>query len=86
MPLVDQETGEVLERDLVGSLDLLEREPDGRLVVVDLKTAARKFTDLQAEASRPLSIYSYATTLNGVADQDDLRQPFDVLTKTRVRV
>src|SRR5688572_32089112 len=32
------ETGEVLERDLVGALDLLERDPKG-LVVVDLKTA-----------------------------------------------
>jgi CRISPR/Cas system-associated exonuclease Cas4 (RecB family) len=82
--LVDQETGEVLERDLVGSLDLLEREADGRLVVVDLKTAARKFTDLQAEMSLQLSIYSYATTMNGVTDQEELRLRFDVLTKTRV--
>jgi hypothetical protein len=34
--LVHQETGEVLDRDLVGGLDLLERDPEGRLVVVDL--------------------------------------------------
>jgi hypothetical protein len=34
VPLVDQETGEILDRDLVGSVDLLERDAEG-LVVVD---------------------------------------------------
>jgi RecB family exonuclease len=58
VPLIDQETGEVLDRALVGTLDLLERDADGRLVVVDLKTSARKYTDLQVEASLQLSIYS----------------------------
>jgi len=65
------------------SLDLLERDAEGRLVVVDLKTAARKFTDLQAEMSLQQSVYSYATTMNGFADQDDVRLRVDVLTKTR---
>jgi putative RecB family exonuclease len=83
VPLIDQETGEVLDRDLVGSLDLLERDAEDRLVVVDLKTAARKYTDLQAEVSLQLSVYSYATTMNGFADQEDVRLRFDVLTKTR---
>jgi len=54
-----------LDRDLAGGLDRLERDPEGRLVVVDLKTAARKHTDLQVEASLQLSIYSYATSMNG---------------------
>ncbi len=44
VPLIDQETGEVLDRDLVGSLDLLERDRGGRLVVLDLKTSGRKYT------------------------------------------
>ena len=35
---------------------------------LDLKTAARKYTDLQVEASLQLSIYSYATAMNGLAD------------------
>jgi hypothetical protein len=51
--------------------------------VVDLKTAARKYTDLQVEASLQLSIYSYAATMLGFADQDDVRLRFDVLTKAR---
>jgi len=82
VPLVDPETGALLERNLVGSLDLVERDPEG-LVVVDLKTSARRYTDLQVEASLQLSVYSYATALTGLADPEDLRLRFDVLTKTR---
>jgi CRISPR/Cas system-associated exonuclease Cas4 (RecB family) len=83
VPLIDQETGEVLERDLVGTLDLLERDAKRRLVVVDLKTSARRYTNLQVEASLQLSVYSYATGLLGYADPDDVRLRFDVLTKTK---
>src|SRR4030067_953100 len=83
VPLVSQETGEVLEPSLVGRLGPLERPPDGRLVVVDIKTAARKYTDLQIEASLQLSIYSYAVAMTGLADEEDLRLRFDVLTKTK---
>ena len=82
VPLVDQETGEVLDRDLVGTLDLLERDADG-LVVVDLKTAARKYTDLQVEASLQLSLYSYAVGMSPFAEGTDVRLRFDVLTKTK---
>jgi hypothetical protein len=35
------------------------------------------------EASLQLSFYSYATAMNGLADEADLRLRFDVLTKTR---
>jgi hypothetical protein len=52
-------------------------------VVVDLKTSARKYTDLQVEASLQLSVYSYATAMNGLGDQEELRLRFDVLTKTK---
>jgi putative RecB family exonuclease len=83
VPLIDPETGGVLDRDLVGSLDRLERDPEGRLVVVDLKTAARKYSDLQVEASLQLSVYGYATAMSGLAEQEDLRLRFDVLTKTK---
>jgi len=83
VPLIDLDTGEVLDRALVGTLDLIERDAEGRIVVVDLKTSARKYTDLQADASLQLSVYSYATAMNGLADQEDLRLRFDVLTKTK---
>ena len=50
---------------------------------MDIKTAARKYTDLQVEASLQLSIYSYAVAMTGLADEEDLRLRFDVLTKTK---
>src|SRR5262245_60367990 len=83
VPLVDVDTGEVLDRDLVGTVDLLERDAERRLVVVDLKTAARKYSDLQAEQSLQLSVYSYAMSLSAHADEEDIQLRFDVLTKTR---
>jgi hypothetical protein len=43
VPLIDLDTGEVLDRALVGTLDLIERDGEGRVVVVDLKTSARKY-------------------------------------------
>jgi len=82
VPLIDQATGEVLDRDLVGTLDLLERDAEG-LVVVDLKTSARKYTDLQVETALELSVYSYAVGLSPFANGDDVRLRFDVLTKTK---
>jgi len=83
VPLIDLDTGEVLDCALVGTLDLVERDAEGRIVVVDLKTSARRYTDLQAELSLQLSMYSYATAMNGLGDQEDLRLRFDVLTKTK---
>ena len=38
VPLIDPDTGELLERDLVGTWDLRERDAEG-FVVVDLKTS-----------------------------------------------
>ena len=38
---------------------------------------------VQVEASLHLSIYRYATAMNGLADEADLRLRVDVLTKTK---
>jgi len=83
VPLVNLETGEVLDRDLVGTVDLVERDAERRLVVVDLKTSARKYTDLYVHLSLQLSVYSYAMSLGPYADEEDIRLRFDVLTKTK---
>ena len=82
VPLIDPETGEVLERDLVGTWDMLERDAEG-FVVVDLKTSGRKYSDLQVEASLQLSIYNYAVGLSPLANGRNVRLRFDVLTKTK---
>jgi CRISPR/Cas system-associated exonuclease Cas4 (RecB family) len=83
VPMIDLDTGEELDRALVGTLDLIERDAAGRVVVVDLKTSARKYTSLQTEASLQLSVYSYAAAMNGLADQEDPRLRLDVPTKTK---
>ena len=68
----------------MGTLDLVERNAEGRLVVVDVKTAAQEVLRTSRSRSRlQLSIYSYATAMNGLADEADLRLRFDVLTKTK---
>jgi hypothetical protein len=51
VPLIDQTTGEVLDPELVVVLDLLERDREGRLVVVDLKTVWRS-----CETRRPCAL------------------------------
>jgi hypothetical protein len=38
---------------------------------------------VQVEASLQLSVYSYAATMAGFADEGDVRLRFDVLTKTK---
>jgi CRISPR/Cas system-associated exonuclease Cas4 (RecB family) len=73
----------MLERKLVVVMGLLERDREGHLVVVDLKTAARKYTELQVETSLQLTVYSYAAEMAGLADGVDVRLRFDVLTKTK---
>ena len=47
----------------------------------DTAAAVRKYADLQVEVSLHLPIYRYATSMNGLADQEDLRLRFDVLTR-----
>ena len=46
--------------------------------VVDLKTSARKYTDLQIETALHLSVYSYAVGLSPFANGDDVRLRFHV--------
>jgi len=56
VPLVDKETGETLELPLDGVIDLIEEDD----TVVELKTAARKFTLLDLTQHLQLTAYSYA--------------------------
>ena len=51
VPLIGLNTGEVLDRDLVGILDLIERDAEGRVAVMDLKTSSGKYPDPQVDLS-----------------------------------
>jgi CRISPR/Cas system-associated exonuclease Cas4 (RecB family) len=82
VPLVDPDTGETLDVSLVGIIDLIEMDDDGNLIVAELKTAAKKMTDGEAEAKLDALVYAYAMTQLGLSPADALVR-FDVLTKTK---
>jgi len=79
VPLVDRD-GQVLDRPLVGELDLVVKDAKGRLVVVDWKTAARRKSDDEVAGDLQATVYSYA--IGQLFDERPLFR-FDVLLKTK---
>lgn len=78
--LHDLDTGDPLEEQLVGTMDLVVRE-EGRAVVVEHKTAARRFTEDQLRFDFQPTAYKIAARESGLGDVG-LR--FQVVTKTKV--
>ena len=78
--LHDLDTGKALEEQVVGTMDLLVRE-GGRVVVVEHKTAARKFTEDQLRFDIQPTAYQIAAQESGMGDVG-LR--FQIVTKTKV--
>jgi len=60
VPLIDPETGEYLI-DLVGVFDLIEADQEGVPVVVDHKTACKRYSDADLENNLQLTAYGYAS-------------------------
>ncbi len=55
--------GETLDKPLVGELDLLvSKGPEGRLTIVDLKTAAKRYTEDKVDRDLQPNAYVYALT------------------------
>jgi putative RecB family exonuclease len=84
VPIVDPDTGQELEEQLVGVMDLIESDDDGNLIVSELKTKAKKMSDGEAENQLDGLIYAYALNQLGhgtTADGTLVR--IDVLTKTK---
>ena len=80
--LHDPDTGEVLDEQLVGTMDLVLRHGDHR-VVVEHKTAARKWSDDQLAFDLQPTGYKFAAQQVGMGDVG-LR--LQVVTKTKVPV
>lgn len=76
----DADTGEPLEEKLVGTMDLLIRE-EGRVVVVEHKTAARKFTEDQLRYDFQPTAYQIAARESGLGD---VALRFQVVTKSNI--
>lgn len=67
---------------LQGYIDLIEQCPDGRIIIVDLKSAARKPTQSHAATTLQLTAYSIGAASLGF-DPAQLGLRLDVLTKTK---
>ena len=78
--ILDVDTGEPLEEKLVGTMDLLIRE-EGRVVVVEHKTSARKFTEDQLRYDFQPTAYQVAARESGLGE---VALRFQVVTKTKV--
>ena len=78
-PLVNSQ-GEVLEKFLFAVIDLVHRNEDDDLTVVDLKTSSRGYSDLEARLSLQATAYLYAA-------QEHYQEPvtfaYRVLVKTQ---
>jgi CRISPR/Cas system-associated exonuclease Cas4 (RecB family) len=82
--LVDPRTGEELEPKLVGFFDLIEEDEDGNVSVVEIKTAARKWSAGQVEMDLQGSLYAAAVSRSGLApDGREARLRYDILVKNK---
>jgi putative RecB family exonuclease len=79
VPLHDPDTGDRLDEQLVGTMDLVIIEDGGR-IVVEHKTAARKYGDDQLRFDLQVSGYKLAAREAGLGEVG-LR--FQVITKTK---
>jgi len=78
IPIVNPTTGEVTERPLDGVIDLLLGRPEG-VTVVDHKTAAQKFSDVEIDLGLQASGYVMAAREMGF---DDVRFEFHTMSKS----
>ena len=84
LPLYDPRTGELLGIKLIGSMDLIEADDAGNIIVSDLKTASKKWSDLDAAQSLQASLYSFALSeMLDLPEDAEVQCRFDVLTKAK---
>ena len=87
MPLSAQlytDTGEATELKMVGFIDLLLEDPNGQLVVVDHKTAARAKSQAEVDSDLQMTAYSYLLAANRfVFPTAPVKGRFDVLRKLK---
>lgn len=78
VPVIDSQ-GNMLERPLIGEIDLVVEKQDIR-TLVDWKTSAKRWTKTQADKSMQPTVFLYAyRQLHGV----DLKFRFDVVVKNK---
>lgn len=84
VPIINDTTGEILDVDLVGRVDLIEADNTGVPVIVDHKTLSRRPTEKDYDHNIQLMAYSYATRSEKIIPEgDDLLLRIDALIKTK---
>jgi putative RecB family exonuclease len=82
--LVLEETGEVLPCKLTGIFDLIEADEEDTLVIVELKTSSKRFTDDQIDLDLQGTLYSYALKQIGFrTNGDETLVRYDQLLKLK---
>ena len=78
------EEGEPTDFRLVGAIDLLLRDENGELVIVDNKTAARAKSQADVDEDLQFSAYSFLLVSTGIAfARSNIKCRMDVLRKTK---
>jgi CRISPR/Cas system-associated exonuclease Cas4 (RecB family) len=73
-----------LDVKLVGGIDLIEEDDDGHIIVSELKTSSKRYSDLQSEQQMDGLVYAYAAQQLGLADDDgNVLVRYDVLVKAK---
>ena len=81
MPMMDSETGTMYDRVIVGAIDAVVVDEDGRTVLVEHKTAKRRWSQSQLEHDIQPTIYQLAARHLDLTENPTIR--FDFLMKQK---
>ena len=84
VPLISYGGIRLSEKPIIGELDLLVRNAEGKTAIVDWKSAARKWPAGKADKELQATVYLYSFCAERRVRLDDVGFRFDVLTKTKV--
>lgn len=82
-PLYDED-GNLTDFNLIGIVDLIEKDQKGNVITVDHKTAARAYTEDKVTQDLQMTCYSYLACANKlVPSKSETLHRFDVLVKLK---
>ena len=82
--LVDPRSGELLEPKLVGFFDLIEADDEGTVNIVEIKTAAKRWSAAQVETDLQTGLYCEALVQSDLVPKgEEALVRFDILVKNK---
>jgi len=67
---------------IIGSIDLMEKDHSGTIIINDFKTSAKAYSNAEVDKNFQLTLYQMAARATGYGDSDILLR-FDCLIKTK---